>query len=475
MEEKRQTIFKELKRRMNYLQDDLGYEVLFIALQGSQNYGLDIYTDEYKSDIDCMAVILPSFEDFVGNKQAVSTTYVLPNNEHINVKDIRLYFELLYKQNPQFLELLFTEYKIINKKYKMLVEPLFRNAEKIASYNLLKLYNGISGMAQEKLKALEHPYPSIIDKIEKYGYDGKQLHHIIRLYQFIKNLTGGLTFKESLTHFEPDILYMCMEAKLNEFSLEEARDLAKVYSDTIHTIKEKYFENNELEIKDEVVNILLEIKTNIFRQSFKEQLLPKYEEPFKLCPDNYKKVWVTSDNHFGHKNILSYENRVEKLKVSTVEEHDKELVRRWNSIVGKDDLIIVLGDFSFKGAKETNELLKQLNGDKVLVRGNHDIFLDDKKFDKSLFKAVYDYKEIKYKGQEIALMHYPIQDFKHQNMEENPAVLLFGHIHTFRVEIPKHSFNVGVDVNNYYPVDIVEAIAKALNNKGGVINSSNGI
>lgn len=171
MNSKQQEIFKELKRRMNYLQDELGYEVLFIALQGSQNYGMDIYTEEYKSDLDCMAVILPSFDDFVSNKQAVSTTYVLPSNEHINVKDIRLMFELFYKQNPQFLELLFTDYKIVNKKYKTLVEPLFQNAERIAKYDMTRLLNAICGMSMEKLKALEHPYPSILHKIEKYGYD----------------------------------------------------------------------------------------------------------------------------------------------------------------------------------------------------------------------------------------------------------------------------------------------------------------
>lgn len=182
---KNQQIFKELKRRMNYLQDELGYEVLFIALQGSQNYGLDIYTDEYKSDIDCMAIILPSFEDFVANKQAVSTTIVLDNNEHINIKDIRLYFELLYKQNPQFLELLFTDYKIVNKKYRDEVRKLFNKSELIASYNNLKLLNSISGMAQEKYKALEHPYPSIKYKIEKYGYDRKTVksyNKIISIY-----------------------------------------------------------------------------------------------------------------------------------------------------------------------------------------------------------------------------------------------------------------------------------------------------
>ena len=263
---------------------------------------------------------------------------------------------------------------------------------------------------------------------------------------------------------------MCVRAKLNGYTLEEARMFADMYSKDIHNIKDLYLTNNIVDIDNEVVNILLDIKTNIFRQSFKEQLLPKYEEPYKLCLDQYNKVWVTSDNHFGHKNILSYENRVAKLKVLTVAGHDDELIKRWNDIVGKQDLVLILGDFSFKKAEETNELLRQLNGDKVLVRGNHDIFLDDKKFDKSLFKAVYDYKEIKYRGQEIALMHYTIQDFKHQSREVKPAVLLFGHIHTFRMEIPKHSFNVGVDVNDYYPVDITKAIEKALDNRGGVIN-----
>lgn len=164
-------IFKELKKRMNYLVSEYGYEVAFISLQGSQNYGMDIYTDEYKSDIDCIAVILPTLDDFIANKQAVSTTIVLDNNEHINVKDIRLVFELFYKQNIQFLEILFTKYKIVNKKYKMALKDLFNNAERIANYDRLRLFNGISGMAKEKLKALEHPYPTIKNKIDKYGYD----------------------------------------------------------------------------------------------------------------------------------------------------------------------------------------------------------------------------------------------------------------------------------------------------------------
>lgn len=301
---------------------------------------------------------------------------------------------------------------------------------------------------------------------------GKQLHHIIRLYQFILNIVSGYTFKYSLTYFDDIVRDMCMKAKLNQYSLQEARQLATAYSDLAYQIKTKYFYEHTMVIDDGVTDILSNIKLNIFRQYFKEQLIPEEELPVKLCPDQYHQVWVTSDTHFGHNNILSYENRTEKLKVSTVEEHDQELIRRWNNVVCKDDLVLVLGDFSFLKADKTEELIQKLNGDIVLIRGNHDIFLDDKKFNKKLFKAVYDYKETKYKGQEIALMHYPIQDFKHQNKETKPAVLLFGHIHTFKVEIPKHSFNVGVDVNDYYPVSLTTAIAKALNNNGGVINNT---
>lgn len=299
---------------------------------------------------------------------------------------------------------------------------------------------------------------------------GKQLSHIIRLHQAIRNFIAGMDFNSAITYFDRNIYELCMDAKLNKMSLEDARELAQYYSDDIHNLKEKYFENKENITDDGIINILLNIKLNVLKQYIVEQLQPQIKEEFKLCPDQYNNVWVTSDTHFGHNNILDYENRLVKLNVVTLEEQDEELIRRWNSKIHKDDLVIILGDFSFKKAKDTEELLNRLNGNKVLIRGNHDIFLDDKKFDKSLFKAIYDYKETRYKGQEIALMHYPIQEFKHKNREGKPSVLLFGHIHSFSMEIPKHSFNVGVDVNDYYPVRLDDAIAKALENNGGVIN-----
>ena len=93
-------------------------ELFGIFIQGSQNYRLDIYTDDYKSDIDTKAIVIPSLEDIVMNKKPISTTHILPNNEHLDIKDIRLYFEAFKKQNINFVEILFTCGSLVVKEYQ---------------------------------------------------------------------------------------------------------------------------------------------------------------------------------------------------------------------------------------------------------------------------------------------------------------------------------------------------------------------
>jgi calcineurin-like phosphoesterase family protein len=80
------------------------------------------------------------------------------------------------------------------------------------------------------------------------------------------------------------------------------------------------------------------------------------------------KTFVTSDLHFGHKNIIVYENR----PFLTVEEMDQKLIQNWNNVVSKTDKVFVLGDVSFYDKEKTKELVTQLNGKKILICGNHD-------------------------------------------------------------------------------------------------------
>ncbi len=183
-------IMKRVQEHYDYLQS-LGYEVVCVCLQGSQNYGLDEYSDEYVSDIDTKAIVLPPLDDFIAAAPPVSTVVIMDNNEHAEVKDIRVMFEMFRKANISYIELLFTEFKIINPEWEPYIRDLFDYRASIAAYHRNQFLRCIAGMAMEKRKALCHPYPNLIEKIEKYGYDGKQLHHCVRLYNFIERFVNG--------------------------------------------------------------------------------------------------------------------------------------------------------------------------------------------------------------------------------------------------------------------------------------------
>lgn len=183
-------IMKRVQEHYDYLQS-LGYEVVCVCLQGSQNYGLDEYSDEYMSDIDTKAIVLPPLDDFIAAASPVSTVVIMDNNEHAEVKDIRVMFDMFKKANISYIELLFTEFKIINPEWEPYIRDLFDYRASIAAYNRNQFLRCIAGMAMEKRKALCHPYPNLIEKIEKWGYDGKQLHHCVRLYNFITRFLNG--------------------------------------------------------------------------------------------------------------------------------------------------------------------------------------------------------------------------------------------------------------------------------------------
>lgn len=144
-------------------------QIAVLALQGSQNYNLD--TPD--SDIDTKLIVIPTFKDICLNCKPVSTTHILDNNEHLDAKDVRLYINCFEKQNLNFLEILFTPYKIVNPQYADEWGKLVLNREDIAHMNPYRAIKSMKGIAMEKYHAMEHKYPSKIDLIEQYGYDPK--------------------------------------------------------------------------------------------------------------------------------------------------------------------------------------------------------------------------------------------------------------------------------------------------------------
>ena len=135
---------------------ELGQEIFGIFVQGSQNYGLDIYTNEYYSDIDTKCIVLPSLDNIILNKKPTSTTHERENKEHIDLKDIRLMWECFTKQNVNFMEILFTKYYIVPDKYKKYWDMMRDMAEDIAHAHPAQTVRTMSGMSMEKYKALKH-------------------------------------------------------------------------------------------------------------------------------------------------------------------------------------------------------------------------------------------------------------------------------------------------------------------------------
>ena len=78
--------------------------------------------------------------------------------------------------------------------------------------------------------------------------------------------------------------------------------------------------------------------------------------------------YITSDQHFFHKNIIDYENR----PYSSVEEMNEDLITKWNSVVTDEDTVFCLGDFALSNKDNIIEIGNRLNGHKVLIKGNHD-------------------------------------------------------------------------------------------------------
>lgn len=492
---RKEKVFKSIKLHLNELKRlRPQYEWIMIAHQGSFNYNLDLDTEEYKSDVDTVAVVLPSFDDFIDNKNYISETIILDNNEHIDVKDIRLITELFKKQNIKYLEILHTEFRILNPKYKeIILENWLNQANSICRYDPERLVTCTFGMAKEKEKALEHPYEGLKDKIAKYGYDGKQLHHIIRLAYFLSAyIDSKCDFQYALNanYYGDNRKYELDCAKLNKYILSNARDISDYYIGKITEMREAFI--NECEDISDKVDILLQYTiSKVFKCYFEDIFIPKdLKEDKVLKVPTADKIFVTSDLHFGHENILKFEPdrcvlcgiSLQKAIVGKVKDdglsdeeirnmpdelwdkyenivckdyiqkHDEELIKRWNETVKHDnDLVFILGDLSFRKGKETNEIVKQLRGRKVLVLGNHDDICIDKNFDKSLFEEIVTYKEIIVNGRRIIMFHFPISAWR---QKEHGSIHLYGHVHKsgHKIEDIRNSYNVGVDVNGFRPV-----------------------
>lgn len=137
--------------------------------------------------------------------------------------------------------------------------------------------------------------------------------------------------------------------------------------------------------------------------------------------ENKSKQLYVADWHYGHANILHFDNR----PFTSLIEMNKDLVERWNRAVGEDDTVYILGDMFWCRDQEASAVMQDLSGRKVLVRGNHDR-VKQPEF-RGMFESIADYLEVEDGGRHVALCHYPIPCFKNHFYG---WYHLYGHVHS---------------------------------------------
>lgn len=237
-------IFKTLSHYKDVLEEQ-GYTVLYIGLYGSQNYNLD---DE-QSDVDCKAIILPTLHDIIFRK---TTSKVIEcENGSIDVKDLITFYNVIKKGNFSYIEAIDTEYSIGDKYLKDLFKQIRPNLKSFL------------GAMYEKRKALTHEYPSKHEEFEKWGFDPKQYHHIIRLSHILQHINNSFSYMVYDDYLGKDMI----EIKRNTIGYTKQfveKDSDEIIERSKKMIPEDY-KYEEVDLSDEIGRYIeKEIKKELY-------------------------------------------------------------------------------------------------------------------------------------------------------------------------------------------------------------------
>lgn len=163
-------------------------------------------------------------------------------------------------------------------------------------------------------------------------------------------------------------------------------------------------------------------------------------------------TFIISDTHFGHGNILSFlkqDGTPLRQGFKNIKDHDLELIKRWNSVVNKEDNVYHLGDVGFTNFPYIKNIFDALNGTKVLIKGNHD------NFKLSQYQQIFKDVRATHVLDKLVLSHVPIHPYSLDRWKGN----IHGHLHEHKIPDERY-INVCVEHINYTPVPFEEIRGK---------------
>ena len=171
-------------------------------------------------------------------------------------------------------------------------------------------------------------------------------------------------------------------------------------------------------------------------------------------------IFFASDHHFHHKNILTFKDAESNpLRVfDSVEHMNEHMVTMHNSVVNPNDKVYFLGDVTMARNAKGLEILARMNGEKVLIKGNHDLC--------SAQQYLQYFKDIRgsHQFEGMILTHIPI----HPESLARWGLNVHGHLHNNVVRMPlaqipdRRYFNVSVERINYTPISLEQIKKQAL-------------
>ena len=168
-----------------------------------------------------------------------------------------------------------------------------------------------------------------------------------------------------------------------------------------------------------------------------------------------KNSWVVSDTHFGHAGVCRFTHQNTDIKIrpwTDPNEMDEDMVRMWNEIVAPHDRVYHLGDVVIN--RRCLPILDRLNGKKVLIRGNHDIFRLEEYT--PYFEDIRGYKVLS--KERIIMSHIPV----HPSQLERWKANVHGHLHSNVLDDPRY-INVCVEQTEFKPIlldEILDRVSK---------------
>ena len=169
-------------------------------------------------------------------------------------------------------------------------------------------------------------------------------------------------------------------------------------------------------------------------------------EKSRRLPSRSSRIWFISDTHFDHANIIKYCAR----PFISVKEMNRILLKKWNTVVRKNDLVYFLGDMSFgRHSRKPSYWLRRLNGKVIYIKGNHEKI----KLGKSS-------EFLEYKGHRFLLVHDPESNY----VNSFDGWIIHGHKHNNDlinyplINKERRSINVSVEVINYEPISIEQIL-----------------